>query len=82
MVEGKPPGWVADPFVDGCRVQADGLVIGNIPPAFPVANEKFGVEAPGNHGVDDQLAVAVCIVRGRQLYKMPLSGGEPSAGIL
>lgn len=46
-------------FVDGGRVQGDGLVVGDIAPALAFAGDQFGVEAPSNDGVDDCVVCAV-----------------------
>lgn len=43
-------------------MQRDGLIVGDVAPAFPVAGEQFRVETPSDDGVDDCVVGAVEVV--------------------
>ena len=63
MVIGHPfYGRCVGLLVHGGRMQRDGLVVGDVAPAFPVAGEQFRVETPGDDGVDDGVVGAVEVV--------------------
>jgi hypothetical protein len=49
-------------FVDGRRVQGDGLVVCDVSPALAFAGDQLRVEAPGDDGVDDCVVCAVQVV--------------------
>lgn len=40
-------------------MQCDCLVVADVAPAFAFAREEFGVETPGDDGVDHNVVVAV-----------------------
>lgn len=62
------------------RVEGDGLVVSDVAPAFAFAGEEFGVEAPGDDGVDDELVGAVDVELLRDGEELPLAAGAGSKG--
>jgi hypothetical protein len=51
-------------------METDGLVIGTIAETFPVANKKFGVEAPTNNGSRDNIIITIYICALRDVEEL------------
>ena len=79
---------IRDPFhrrrirllVDGSRVQRDGLVRGHVAPAFALAGEQLGVEAPCNDRVDDSFVGAVHVVFFGDCEELALAASGSGSG--
>lgn len=63
-------------LVDRCRMQADCLVIRDVPPALALTGKQLRIEAPRNHRIDDQVTPAVDIVPLRDSEELSLATGE------
>lgn len=62
VVVRKPLDGRVGVLVDRGWVQRDGLVVRDVAPAFTLAGQELGVEAPGDDGVDDDVVGAVEVV--------------------
>ena len=74
VVKGQPLRRALDALVDGRRMQADHLIIRHVLPALALASEEFGIEAPSDDGVEDQVVVIVAAVAVRDLDKASFAG--------
>ena len=77
MIKGQVLGWIADAFVDRRRIQADGLIVGHIPPPLTITDNELGIETPGNSGIDHEI-IGIGIIIFGNLDKMSLARVEAS----
>ena len=69
-------------FVDRGRVKGNRLVVGNVPPAFALAGQELGVEAPSNNCIDNSVVAAVDIVLFRNGKKLTLTTAVSSSACM
>jgi hypothetical protein len=59
-------------------MEADRLVIGYVPPTFPISCQQFRVETPSYDGARNEVIVPVDIRSLWKFEKLASTGGEPS----
>jgi len=57
-------------FIDRRRVQADGLIVGNVSETFSVSDKQLRIEAPRNHRSGHYIVVAVCVCSLRDVEEL------------
>ena len=79
MIVREPSRWLLEAFIDRCRMQADMLVVDDIPPTFSISCKKLRIKAPCYNGVEHQLVRIILHVSFWNFYEMPLVKVEPNS---
>lgn len=81
MVERQPARGTFNAFVDGCGVEADGLVVSDVAPALAVAFEELRVEGPADDRIENEGVGVVGVVLRRYGDEVSLTGIEADSGV-
>jgi hypothetical protein len=66
-------------FVDGRRMQTNGLVVGAVSETLSISNEELWVKTPSNDRASDDLVITVGIRPLRNIEELPASVRESSS---